>query len=98
MLLIEAGGHAPSRLVPVERIELPTFGLQNRCSTAELNRRIETRRDHACEAGNRWRTSRPSNSRVAGREPRFLATIPWPLGPSLAGQVRLCLPVLQAIF
>ena len=32
-------------LVPVERIELPTFGLQNRCSTAELNRQIrETRR------------------------------------------------------
>ena len=29
-------------LVPVERIELPTFGLQNRCSTAELNRRIES--------------------------------------------------------
>jgi hypothetical protein len=28
-------------MVPVERIELPTFGLQNRCSTAELNRRIE---------------------------------------------------------
>jgi hypothetical protein len=27
-------------LVPVERIELPTFGLQNRCSTAELNRLI----------------------------------------------------------
>jgi hypothetical protein len=26
------------KLVPVERIELPTFGLQNRCSTAELNR------------------------------------------------------------
>jgi hypothetical protein len=26
--------------VPVERIELPTFGLQNRCSTAELNRRL----------------------------------------------------------
>ena len=25
-------------LVPVERIELPTFGLQNRCSTAELTR------------------------------------------------------------
>jgi hypothetical protein len=32
---------APKTLVPVERIELPTFGLQNRCSTAELNRRIE---------------------------------------------------------
>jgi hypothetical protein len=28
--------------VPVERIELPTFGLQNRCSTAELNRRTES--------------------------------------------------------
>jgi hypothetical protein len=27
------------KMVPVERIELPTFGLQNRCSTAELNRR-----------------------------------------------------------
>ena len=30
--------HCLSLLVPVERIELPTFGLQNRCSTAELNR------------------------------------------------------------
>ena len=29
------------RLVPVERIELPTFGLQNRCSTAELNRQTK---------------------------------------------------------
>jgi hypothetical protein len=26
--------------VPGERIELPTNGLQNRCSTAELTRRI----------------------------------------------------------
>jgi site-specific DNA recombinase len=34
------GGAAMSAklVVPVERIELPTFGLQNRCSTAELNR------------------------------------------------------------
>jgi hypothetical protein len=31
-------GELPILLVPVERIELPTFGLQNRCSTAELNR------------------------------------------------------------
>jgi hypothetical protein len=30
-----------SLMVPVERIELPTFGLQNRCSTAELNRRSQ---------------------------------------------------------
>jgi hypothetical protein len=28
-------------MVPVERIELPTFGLQNRCSTAELNRQTK---------------------------------------------------------
>ena len=28
-------------LVPVERIELPTFGLQNRCTTAVLHRRPE---------------------------------------------------------
>jgi hypothetical protein len=26
-------------MVPVERIELPTFGLQNRCTTAVLHRR-----------------------------------------------------------
>ena len=26
------------RMVPVERIELPTFGLQNRCTTAVLHR------------------------------------------------------------
>ena len=31
-------GPAIGRVVPDERIELPTFGLQNRCSTAELNR------------------------------------------------------------
>ncbi len=35
------GGSAGTRcMVPVVRIELPTFGLQNRCSTAELNRRL----------------------------------------------------------
>jgi hypothetical protein len=31
------------QLVPAERIELPTFGLQNRCTTAVLRRR-----DHRC--------------------------------------------------
>jgi hypothetical protein len=30
---------AGNEMVPVEGIEPPTFGLQNRCSTAELNRR-----------------------------------------------------------
>ena len=28
----------PHELVPTERIELPTFGLQNRCTTAVLRR------------------------------------------------------------
>ena len=27
-------------MVPAERIELPTFGLQNRCTTAVLRRRL----------------------------------------------------------
>ena len=31
---------APDLTVPGERIELPTNGLQNRCSTAELTRQI----------------------------------------------------------
>jgi hypothetical protein len=30
-------------LVPAEGIEPPTFGLQNRCSTAELSRRLGRR-------------------------------------------------------
>jgi hypothetical protein len=30
-----------AQMVPAERIELPTFGLQNRCSTAELCRRLK---------------------------------------------------------
>ena len=29
----------PGRVVPAERFELPTNGLQNRCSTTELSRR-----------------------------------------------------------
>ena len=29
-------------MVPAEGIEPPTFGLQNRCSTAELSRRLKT--------------------------------------------------------
>ena len=31
-------------MVPVEGIEPPTFGLQNRCSTAELNRHSTTKK------------------------------------------------------
>ncbi len=41
MTCVRAGRLGTRCMVPVERIELPTFGLQNRCSTAELNRRIE---------------------------------------------------------
>src|ERR1700741_4091236 len=52
-------------LVPVERIELPTFGLQNRCSTAELNRRIEG-------PGGRAKTRRCSQS-LGGRIPDLAA-------------------------
>jgi hypothetical protein len=37
-LLPRSSSKSFALLVPVERIELPTFGLQNRCSTAELNR------------------------------------------------------------
>jgi hypothetical protein len=75
-------------LVPVERIELPTFGLQNRCSTAELNRRNE---------GDYWpakildrfrRVSGRSNTRLARKGPEPIAApvrrYAWkrrPLGP-----------------
>jgi hypothetical protein len=59
--------------VPVERIELPTFGLQNRCSTAELNRQTmgEIIRSHprrSCRFCRPWPTgSAPSNTRLVGR-------------------------------
>jgi hypothetical protein len=39
--LASAPARSSDKLVPVERIELPTFGLQNRCSTAELNRQTQ---------------------------------------------------------
>ena len=52
-------------MVPVERIELPTFGLQNRCSTAELNRQ-------AIGARRKYPPRRPifggSNTRLVRKE------------------------------
>jgi hypothetical protein len=53
--------------VPVERIELPTFGLQNRCSTAELNRlKAIDRIDAGNIAADRiWMPQRPGS--VYGR-------------------------------
>jgi site-specific DNA recombinase len=56
------------QVVPVERIELPTFGLQNRCSTAELNRpsrgsnsRVAGQGPSLSDAdhGQAWPSSRP---------------------------------------
>ncbi len=46
-------------LVPVERIELPTFGLQNRCSTAELNRHGRTAISAAAPGQGRQMTEAP---------------------------------------
>ena len=58
-------GH-PCGVVPVERIELPTFGLQNRCSTAELNRRIESGSIGGRSSADR---SARSNTRLARKGP-----------------------------
>ena len=78
-------------MVPVERIELPTFGLQNRCSTAELNRRIEVIGERRYAAGwvrlrrleyqtcsQRARTSAPALARSNGEKAAC-----WPPFPSL---------------
>jgi hypothetical protein len=48
-------------MVPVERIELPTFGLQNRCSTAELNRLKAI--DRICVGVNRRIPAKPLSGR-----------------------------------
>jgi hypothetical protein len=40
--------------VPVKRIELLTFGLQNRCSTAELNRQLIENPSSRFVRRNRW--------------------------------------------
>ena len=38
---------AAERVVPGERFELPTNGLQNRCSTTELTRQVNDLRDRS---------------------------------------------------
>ena len=63
-------------VVPVERIELPTFGLQNRCSTAELNR-------HIAEIRHGRNRARDSADLAAGRIPDLPAK-----GQNLRGQSR----------
>jgi hypothetical protein len=52
-------------MVPVERIELPTNGLQNRCSTAELNRRA------SLFSGENLYNQRTDRSKKGGCEPPF---------------------------
>jgi hypothetical protein len=79
-------------VVPVERIELPTFGLQNRCSTAELNRpthSIDARKFRHClppivpeGAGG------PSNTRVVRRGLQVKAAL---AGVSAGGGYRTLL-------
>ena len=72
--------------MPVERIELPTFGLQNRCSTAELNRRMkrsvsgetpphgsDLRRLEYQTCSQRARTSAPALARSNGKKGGQLA-------------------------
>jgi hypothetical protein len=49
-------------LVPGERIELPTNGLQNRCSTAELTRHINDLAIHLLIHGYFATTNRPQRS------------------------------------
>src|SRR5437763_14454992 len=73
---------AGEALVPVERIELPTFGLQNRCSTAELNRlKAIDRIDAGSIAADRIRMSQPPASvygRRLGRVNRRIRLRPLP--------------------
>jgi hypothetical protein len=69
------GSVSAKQVVPVERIELPTFGLQNRCSTAELNRQTRGKiiRSHPggscrlCRSEMGPTASAPSNTRLVGR-------------------------------
>src|SRR5437879_4475482 len=41
-------GNGPTKMMPAERFELPTNGLQNRCSTTELSRPWEASRVLIC--------------------------------------------------
>ena len=60
-----AGGMQP--MVPAEGIEPPTFGLQNRCSTAELSRQDEW--DRQGKSGANATVLEGANTRLALKEP-----------------------------
>ncbi len=57
-------------MVPAERIELPTFGLQNRCTTAVLRRLDRSRRRRAGAAPDGLAQGFSGTS--AGRRPQAL--------------------------
>ena len=70
-------------LVPGEGIEPPTFGLQNRCSTAELTRRgqlLRSRSRRICHLGKARPSSRPCPRRTQRRDaagaPKFQRFLP----------------------
>jgi hypothetical protein len=63
--LVPSGIAVECGMVPVERIELPTNGLQNRCSTAELNRRA------SLFNGENLYNQRTDRSKMGGGEPPF---------------------------
>src|SRR5262245_32627645 len=73
-------GGLPGRIVvPAEGIEPPTFGLQNRCSTAELSRHVlgnacRQRPGDVCPQ--RHPPCRGSNTRLAAKGPERLCR-PW---------------------
>jgi hypothetical protein len=69
-------------MVPAEGIEPPTFGLQNRCSTAELSRLEEARRAGACLAAK----ALTINERICNE--RFRAD-PLANGAMTAGHIAL---------
>jgi hypothetical protein len=77
--------------VPVERIELPTFGLQNRCSTAELNRLIgESDKLYFIADARRNRRLVAGSGAVKYQSCRTRAIV--------VGKAALGLAVLQAVF
>src|SRR6185369_1491454 len=90
-------------LEPVDRIELSTYGLRNRCSTTELHRRI---RLSECPAP-RWtqRQQRPIGKRMYAAPPGAKSRTPAPMraGKALAaacyaaGAVAVHIALLRAV-
>src|SRR5690348_2130155 len=74
----ESGRARAAEMVPDEGIGPPTFGLQNRCSTAELIRRLfATRLPRTDQARAAYREIR-ANSRRAQAEEKLGRALFWP--------------------